>query len=138
MDYNLLVDKMIIVDSVILEDRVNNHYNEQDVIITISNTSINMEMSTNMYISKRKNEKTAFKYAGSQHKVGERYEDKIYYFYQICFETYKLFNNNLLVNEVNLTNVSSGKGEMETKEFKKFHVNLSDTDNVCYNPSFVV
>ncbi|MBP3920294.1 MAG: hypothetical protein J6D28_01885, partial [Bacilli bacterium] len=23
--------------------------------------------------------------------------------------------------------------EMETKEFKKFHVNLSDTDNVCYN-----
>lgn len=133
IDCDLLVDKMVIVDSVILEDRVNNHYNEQDVLISLSNTSINMEMSTNRNTNKRKNEMTAFKYAGNQHKIGEKYENIIHYFYQICFETYNLFNNNLLINEVKLVNVSTGNYEVQSNEFRIFHVNLSDTKKVCYN-----
>ena len=90
-------------------------------------------MSTNLYNNKRKNERTAFKYAGNQYKVGSSYEDEVYIFYQICIENYELFKNEFLINEVNMINVTSGKYEVETNEFKKFHINLKKLDDECYN-----
>ena len=104
IDYDLLIDRMIIVDSTIPEDNVVLHYNEQDVVVSIDNTTINLEASTNIYSNKRKNERTAFKYAGNQYKVGSTYED-VYIFYQICIENYELFKNDFLINEVNMINV---------------------------------
>lgn len=135
IDYDLLVDRMVIVDSNIPEDNVVLHYNEQDIVVSIDNTTINLEMSNNLRTNKRKNEKTAFKYAGNQYKVGSSYEDEVYIFYQICIENYDLFKNDYLINEVKMTNVTSGKYEVETDEFKKFHINLKLIDKSCYNNS---
>ena len=135
IDYDLLIDRMIIVDSVIPEDNVFLHYNEQDIVVSIDNTTINLEMSNDLITNKRKNERTAFKYAGNQHKVGNSYEDVSYIFYQICIENYSLFKNDYIVNEVNMTNVTSGNFEVETDEFKKYHINLKLIDNTCYNNS---
>ena len=49
IDYDLLIDRMVIVDSAIPEDNVVLHYNEQDVVVSIDNTTINLEASTNIY-----------------------------------------------------------------------------------------
>lgn len=133
IDYDLLIERMVIIDSTISDDSVSNHLNDQDVVVTINNTTLNLEMSTNIYNNKRKNERTAFKYAGNQYKVGSSYEDEVYIFYQICIENYELFKNDFLINEVNMINVTSGKYEVETNEFKKFHINLKKLDNGCYN-----
>ena len=135
IDYDLLIDRMIIVDATISDDSIVNHFNEQDVVVTIDNTTLNLEMSTNITKNKRKNEKTAFKYAGNQHKIGGDYSDCVFIFYQICIETYDLFKNDFLINEVNMINVTSGKYEVETNEFKKFHVNLKRLSSSCYNSS---
>ena len=132
IDFDLLVDRMVIIDSSTGEDSVVNHYNDQDVIVTLLNTTINLEMSTNIYSNKRKNERTAFKYAGNQYKIGSDYTET-FIFYQICLENYSLFNNDFLINEVNMINVTSGKYECETNEFKKFHINLKKCSNICYN-----
>lgn len=132
IDFDLLVDRMIIIDSTIIDDSVSNHLNDQDVVVTINNTTLNLEMSTSLYNNKRKNERTAFKYAGNQYKVGSSYEN-VYIFYQICIENYELFKNDFLINEVNMINVTSGKYEVETNEFKKFHINLKKLDDGCYN-----
>lgn len=133
IDYELLIERMVIIDSTISDDSVSNHLNDQDVVVTINNTTLNLEMSTNIYNNKRKNERTAFKYAGNQYKVGSSYEDEVYIFYQICIENYELFKNDFLINEVNMINVTSGKYEVESNEFKKFHINLKKLDNGCYN-----
>ena len=132
IDFDFLLDRMIIIDTTTLEDSIINHYNDQDVIVTLDNTTINLEMSTNIYSNKRKNERTAFKYAGNQYKIGSKY-DQSYIFYQICLETYSLFDNDFLINEVNMVNVTSGNYECETNEFKKFHINLKKYSDACYN-----
>ena len=132
IDFDLLIERMVVIDSTIPDDSVSNHLNDQDVVVTINNTTLNLEMSTNLYNNKRKNERTAFKYAGNQYKVGSSYED-VYIFYQICIENYDLFNNNYLINEVNMINVTSGNYEVETNEFKKFHINLKILNDACYN-----
>lgn len=138
IDFDLLVDRMIIIDPTIPDDNVSNHINTQDVIVTLDNTTLNLEMSSSIHYNKRKNERTAFKFAGNQYKVGSKYEDEEFYFYQICIENYCLFDNNFLINEVNMVNVTSGKYELETKEFKKYHINLKLTDNTCYNSNVEV
>ena len=48
-------------------------------------------------------------------------------------ENYDLFENDFLINEVNMVNVTSGNYELETNEFKKFHINLKKLDSSCYN-----
>jgi hypothetical protein len=138
INFDLLVDKMIIIDSTIPDDNVSNHINAQDVVVTLNNTTLNLEMSSNAYYNKRKNERTAFKYAGNQYKAGSSYEDEVFYFYQICIENYCLFDNDFLINEVNMVNVTSGKYELETKEFKKYHINLKLTNTSCYNSNVEV
>ncbi|MBP3920196.1 MAG: hypothetical protein J6D28_01380 [Bacilli bacterium] len=131
IDYNLLVDKMIIVDSVILEDREDSGYNDEDILISISGTSIDIDISDDM--STNKNKTKTQKYDGNQHKIGEKNKETVYNFYQIFFETYRKFDNDLLINEVKPVNVSSGNFEVENNGFIRFHVNLSDIDGVCFN-----
>lgn len=126
---------MKIVDSDIPLDNIYTHYNDQDVVVNIDKLTINVEMSNNKRTNKRKNEKTAFKFAGNQHKVGEKYEDYAYVFYQICIEDYSIFKNDLLITKTKLVDISSGNYESETDEFIKFHVNLKNLDNSCYNES---
>ena len=133
IDYEFLVKNMIIVDADIPEDNVINHYNDQDVVVSFNDTTINIEMGNNKYTNKRKNERTASKYHGNQYKMGEKFEDNVYYFYQICIEDYNIFNNDLLITESKIVEVSTGKYEEETDEFRKFHVNLKNIGDVCYN-----
>ena len=133
IDYDFLINNMIIVDSSVPSDNVNVHYNDQDIVVEIDKLTINVEMSNNKRTNKRKNEKTAFKFAGNQHKLGEKYEDYEYIFYQICIENYNIFKNDLLITKTKLIDFSSGKYESETDEFIKFHVNLNNIDNSCYN-----
>ena len=133
IDYDFLLENMVLVDTNIIEDNIYNHYNDQDVIIYIDNLTINIELSSNKYYNEIKNEVTAFKYAGNQYKVGTKYEEKTYIFYQICIENYNIFNNNLLITESKIVDVSSGNYESETDRFKKFHINLKNIDSLCYN-----
>ena len=74
----------------------------------------------------------AHKYAANSYKKGDLYNIG-HIFYQICIENYNVFNNNLLITEVNLVEVSTGNYEIETEEFKKFHINLNNLSNSCYN-----
>ena len=130
IDYDLLIDNMKIVDSDIPQDNIYTHYNDQDIVVNIGKLTINIEMSNS---NKRKNEKTAFKFAGTHHKTGEKYEDYAYIFYQICIEDYDIFENDLLITKTQLVDISSGKYESETDEFIKFHVNLKNLYNSYYN-----
>ena len=109
------------------------HFNEQDVIVTLHDMKIDVEMSiNNKDYNIIKNQTTAFKLAGNVFKSGEGY-NKTYIFYQICIENYDLYHNDLLVTEVNLVDVSSGKYECVNKSYREFHVNLKNLSNECYN-----
>ena len=108
---------MRIIDSDIPLDNAYIHYNDQDIVVNIDKLTINVEMSNSKYMNKRKNEKTAFKFAGNQHKVGEKYEEYDYVFYQICIEDYNIFENDLLITKTKLVDISSGNYESETDEF---------------------
>ena len=133
IDYDFLLNNMRIVDSNVPNDNIGIHFNDQDIVVDIDRLTINVEMSNNKYLNKRKNERTAFKFAGNQHKSGEKYEKYDYVFYQICIENYNIFKNDLLITKTKLVDISSGKYESETDEFIKFHVNLKNIDNSCYN-----
>jgi predicted transposase/invertase (TIGR01784 family) len=133
LDYDYVLNNIVISDTDTLESNIGNHYNTGDLVVNIENTKINIEASrNNIEINKRKNEITAFKYASNSYKKGDLY-DIGHVFYQICIENYNIFNNNLLVTEVNLVDVSSGNYEIETEEFKKFHICLNNIDKECYN-----
>ena len=111
------------------------HFNEQDVIVSLHDMRIDVEMSIdNEDINIIKNQTTAFKLAGNTYKSGDGYT-KEHIFYQICIENYDLYHNNLLVTEVNLVDVSSGNYEVVNKNYKEFHVNLNNLPKSCYNLS---
>ena len=81
-----------------------------------------------------KNQATAFKLTGNSYKSGDGYIRE-HIFYQICIENYNLYYNDLLVTEVNLVDVSSGKYEVVNRNYKEFHVNLNNLLKSCYNLS---
>ena len=130
IDYDYLLQNMIVIDADIPDTSIYLHHNEQDVVVTIDDKLINIEMSVDKYKNKRKNEITGHKFAASMYKKGSDYNEK-FIFYQIAIEKYNIFNNNELITEVGLTDLKSG--ELETDEFKKYHVNLNNIPNKCYN-----
>ena len=133
IDFDYLVKNIRLASNNTLEGSVFEHFNEQDVIVRLGNMRINIEMSiNNRDFNIIKNQTTAFKLAGNAYKVGERYNEN-HVFYQICIENYDLYHNDLLVTEVNLTDVSSGNNECVNDFYKEFHVNLKRLSNSCYN-----
>ena len=133
IDYDYLIKNMKLSSNNTQEGNVYEHFNEQDVIVTLHDMKIDIEMSID---NKReniiKNQTTAFKLAGNVYKSGEEY-NKNYIFYQICIENYDLYHNDLLVTEVNLVDISSGNYEIVNKNYKEFHVNLKNLSDECYN-----
>ena len=133
IDYDYLVKNMKLSSNNTLEGSIYEHFNEQDVIVTLNDMRINVEMSIdNKDENIIKNQTTAFKLAGNSYKSGEGYK-KTHIFYQICIENYDLYHNNLLVTEVNLVDVSSGNYEIVNNFYKEFHVNLNNLSDECYN-----
>jgi predicted transposase/invertase (TIGR01784 family) len=130
IDYDYLFRNMIVIDADIPDKSIFVHHNEQDVVVTIDNKYINVEMSNDKAKNKRKNEITSHKYASSMYVKGSDYSES-YIFYQIAIENYNIFKNSDLVIEVGLTDLKNG--EIETDEFRKFHVNLKNVPNKCYN-----
>ena len=130
IDYDYLLKNMIVIDADIPDKSVFVHHNEQDVVVTIDNKYINVEMSNDKVKNKRKNEITSHKYASSMYVKGSDYSES-YIFYQIAIENYNIFKNSDLVIEVGLTDLKNG--EIETDEFRKFHVNLKNIPDKCYN-----
>ena len=130
IDYNYLFKNMIVIDADIPDTSIYIHHNEQDVVVTIDNKFINVEMSNIKATNKRKNEITSHKYASGMYEKGSNYKDS-YVFYQIAIENYNIFKNKDLVIEVGLTDLKNG--ELETEEFRKFHVNLKNIPDKCYN-----
>ena len=133
IDYDYLVHNMKLSSNNTQEGSVFEHFNEQDVIVTLDNMRINVEMSIdNKDENIIKNQTTAFKLAGNSYKSGEVYK-KTHIFYQICIENYDLYHNDLLITEVNLVDVSSGNYEIVNNFYKEFHVNLNNLSKECYN-----
>ena len=130
IDYDYLFRNMIVIDADIPDKSIFVHHNEQDVVVTIDNKYINVEMSNDKAKNKRKNEITSHKYASSMYVKGSDYSES-YIFYQIAIENYNIFQNSDLVIEVGLTDLKNG--EIETDEFRKFHVNLKNIPDKCYN-----
>ena len=130
IDYDYLFKNMIVIDADIPDKSIFVHHNEQDVVVTIDNKYINVEMSNDKAKNKRKNEITSHKYASSMYVKGSDYSES-YIFYQIAIENYNIFKNSDLVIEVGLTDLKNG--EIETDEFRKFHVNLKNIPDKCYN-----
>ena len=130
IDYDYLFRNMIVIDADIPDKSVFVHHNEQDVVVTIDNKYINVEMSNDKAKNKRKNEITSHKYASSMYVKGSDYSES-YIFYQIAIENYNIFKNSDLVTEVGLADLKNG--EIETDEFRKFHVNLKNIPDKCYN-----
>ena len=131
--YDDLLNRMVLADNNTPEDKIFTHYNSQDIVVSIDNKKINIEMGSNRYKNKRKNEITANKYAGNLYIEGEKYENTLYYFYQICIEDYNIFKNNLLISKSTMVEISSGNYEIESDEFIKYHINLKNIDKSCYN-----
>ena len=133
IDYDYLIKNMKLSSNNTQEGSTFEHFNEQDVIVTLDNMRINVEMSiNNKNINIIKNQTTAFKLAGNSYKSGDGYK-KTHIFYQICIENYDLYHNDLLVTEVNLVDVSSGNYEIVNNFYKEFHVNLNNLPKECYN-----
>ena len=133
IDYDYLVHNMKLSSNNTQEGSVFEHFNEQDVIVTLDNMRINVEMSINNKDENIiKNQTTAFKLAGNSYKSGVGYKNT-HIFYQICIENYDLYHNDLLVTEVNLVDVSSGNYEVVNNFYKEFHVNLNNLSDECYN-----
>ena len=137
IDYNYLFKNMIVIDADIPDKSVFVHHNEQDVVVTIDNKYINVEMSNDKSKNKRKNEITSHKYASSMYVKGSNYNES-YIFYQIAIENYNIFKNSDLITEVGLTDLKNGEIETDEfrkfhDEFRKFHVNLKNIPNKCYN-----
>ena len=130
IDYDYLFRNMIVIDADIPDKSIFVHHNEQDVVVTIDNKYINVEMSNDKAKNKRKNEITSHKYASSMYVKGSDYSES-YIFYQIAIENYNIFKNSDLVTEVGLADLKNG--EIETDEFRKFHVNLKNIPDKCYN-----
>ena len=133
IDYDYLINNMKLSSNNTQEGSVFEHFNEQDVIVTLHDMRIDIEMSiNNRNYNILKNQSTAFKLAGNTYKSGEKY-DKTYIFYQVCIENYNLYHNDLLITEVNLVDVSSGDYEIVNNFYKEFHINLNNLSNECYN-----
>ena len=133
LDKTYVSNHLIISDSDTLESNASEHHNTGDLVVDIENNRINIEMSIdNKEINKRKNEITSYKYAFNRFKVGSDYKTG-YKFIQICFENYNIFNNDLIVNEVRLVEISSSNYEIETDEYQKFHICLSNIPKEWYN-----
>ena len=133
IDYDYLIDNMKLSSNNTQERNINEHFNEQDVIVTLHDMRIDIEMSINNKLENIiKNQTTAFKLAGNVYKSGEVY-NRTHIFYQICIENYDLYHNDLLVTEVNLADVSSGNYEIVNNFYKEFHVNLKNLSGECYN-----
>ena len=133
IDYDYLIANMKLSSNNTQEGSSYEHFNEQDVIVTLHDMKIDIEMSIdNKDYNIVKNQTTAFKLAGNAFKSGEGYT-KTHIFYQICIENYDLYHNDLLITEVNLVDVSSGKYECVNKSYREFHVNLKNLSDACYN-----
>ena len=133
INYDYLIKNMKISSNNTQEGSKFEHFNEQDVIVSLHDMRIDIEMSIgNQDINIIKNQTTAFKLAGNTYKSGDRYT-KEHIFYQICIENYSLYHNDLLVTGVNLVDVSSGNYEVVNKNYKEFHVNLNNLPSSCYN-----
>ena len=135
IDYDYLIKNMKLSSNNTQEGSMFEHFNEQDVIVSLHDMRIDVEMSIgNQDINIIKNQTTAFKLAGNTYKSGDGYK-KEHIFYQICIENYDLYHNDLLVTEVNLVDVSSGNYEVVNMNYKEFHVNLNNLPSSCYNLS---
>lgn len=133
IDYDYLVNNMKLFSNNTQEDSVYEHFNEQDVIVTLHGMRIDIEMSiNNKNYNIIKNQTTAFKMASNTYKSGDKYSES-HIFYQICIENYDLYHNDLLITEVNLVDVSTGNYEIVNKFYKEFHVNLNNLPKECYN-----
>jgi len=133
IDYDYLVNNMKLFSNNTQEGSVFEHFNEQDVIVTLHDMRIDIEMSIdNRDYNILKNQTTAFKLAGNTYKTGNKYNES-HIFYQICIENYELYHNDLLITEVDLVDVSSGNYEIVNKFYKEFHINLNNISDECYN-----
>lgn len=133
IDYDYLVSNMRLFSNNTQEGSVFEHFNKQDVIVTLHDMRIDIEMSiNNKDYNIIKNQSTAFKLAGNTYKTGNKYNES-HIFYQICIENYELYHNNLLITEVDLVDVSSGNYQIVNKFYKEFHINLNNLSDECYN-----
>ena len=133
LDYDYVIDNIVLVDTDTLDNNVGEHHNTGDLVVNIDDTKINIEASLdNKKINKRKNEIMSYKYASNGYKVNSKY-DSGYVFIQICIENYDVFSNDFIINEVYLIEATSGNYEIETRDFKKFHINLKQLKKKCYN-----
>ncbi|MCM1371130.1 MAG: hypothetical protein NC181_04520 [Clostridium sp.] len=72
LDYNYVLNNLVIKDTDTLENNNNEHHNTGDLVVDIINNRINIEVSIgNRKINKRKNEVMAFKYVSNQYKIGK-------------------------------------------------------------------
>ena len=133
IDYDYLVKNIVVASNNTQEGNAFIHHNEQDVVVSFDGLRINIEMSiNNKFENIRKNQITAFKYDSNLFKVGDNYKLPRK-FIQICIENYSAFNNNLLITESKIVDVSSGNYEVLNDEFIQYHVNLKNVSNACYN-----
>ena len=121
IDFNFLLENMYLADNNTQEGSILEHHNEQDVVVTLDNMKINVEISFNNKDENiKKNLITWLKQTGNMYKVGQGYKlPKICI--QICIENYDVFSNDLLVNKVMYTEVSSGNYEHLTDDFVQYH-----------------
>lgn len=133
IDYDFLLKNMVIAGNNTQEESLTEHHNEQDVIVTLDNMRINVEISMNNKDENiRKNIITWLKQVGNMYKVSESYKiPRICY--QICIENYNAFNTDLLITEAKIVDTSTGNYEVLTDDFIQFHVNLNNLPKVCYN-----
>ena len=133
IDYDYLYNNMYLANTDSKDVDIYKHHNEQDIIVSLDNLRINIEMSiNNKNMNIIKNRETSHKYAGNIRKKGDKYI-KEYIFYQICIENYNVYNNNYLITETGIADLTTGKHEVTDNTFRVFHVNLKNIKSVCYN-----
>src|SRR5574344_129226 len=127
-----ILNKAEFVDASILDENISSKHQISDLIISVDNLSINLELNNYKIGTLIKNTAYIFGIYKNMIKTGEEYADK-YQVIQINFNNFDNEIDNQIINEYRITNICNH--EVLTKVFEIYNINLAKLEKEEYTKS---
>src|SRR5574344_1997753 len=127
-----ILNKAEFVDASILDENISSKHQISDLIISVDNLSINLELNNYKIGTLIKNTAYIFGIYKNMLKTGEEYVDK----YQVIQINFNNFDNDIddqIINEYRITNICNH--EILTKVFGIYNINLAKLEKEEYTKS---
>src|SRR5574344_692534 len=127
-----ILNKAEFVDASILDENISSKHQISDLIISVDNLSINLELNNYKIGTLIKNTAYIFGIYKNMIKTGEEYVDK----YQVIQINFNNFDNEIddqIINEYRITNICNH--EILTKVFGIYNINLAKLEKEEYTKS---